>query len=271
MKPGNILLEKYRLGELTEDETQLLKQEYPDQDELDRETARLKVSDAEILDKYSPGEMSELIKEKIRSDKKFGLKNSGIKRLNRFKVLGYTAGAAAAVLVLVFGLSIYTPSTTSGSLISAEDSLSSERVKGLNPSLKVYRRSGDTAEILVNRDSAVEKDLLQIEYIAGSFKYGVIFSIDGRGTLTMHFPAYSGVSAELDNNGAVLLPYAYELDDAPDFERFFFVVGGSGFDLNEVFDAACELASKGNAARREFLDIPESYYQTTLLLKKAGK
>ena len=84
----------------------------------------------------------------------------------------------------------------------------------------------------------------------------------------MHFPTYSGVAAELDNNGAILLPYSYELDDAPDFERFFFITGGSSFDIDEVLDAAYELASKSKASRREFLDIPETYYQTTILLNK---
>lgn len=268
MRPGNILLEKYRLGEITEEEMRILEQKYPDRDDLNREIEELEASDAEILEKYDPRQMAEQIKTKINIEEKADTEGSRIKIFPIYKALRYTAVAAAAALVLVFGLSFYNPSTSAGTLIAASDGMSTERIKGLKPSLKVYKRNGEFAEILANRDAVSEKDLLQIEYIAGSFKYGVIFSIDGRGAVTMHFPTYSGVAAELDNNGAILLPYAYELDDAPDFERFFFITGGSSFNIDEVVDAAYELASKGKAARREFLNISDSYYQTTILLRK---
>ncbi len=275
MKPGNLLLEKYRLGELTEDEKRALEAGYPDQDELKRELERLEISDAEILKKYKPEQMAAKIKARLddsdteNSDVE---DNDKIKPFNAFKAVRFSVIAAAAVLALVLGISFYNgPATSTGAMIEASEGLSAERIKGLKPSLKIYRRSGESAEILANRDTAYEKDLLQIEYIAGSFKYGVIFSIDGRGTVTLHFPTYKGIAAELDNNGAILLPYAYELDDAPEFERFFFITGGSSFDIDEVFDAAYELASKGNSSRREFLDIPETYYQTTILLKKGAE
>ena len=263
MKPGNILLEKYRLGEITEEEIAWLNEAYPDREVLEQELSRLEASDAEILEKYKPSDMAREIESRLPEKK--------IKSFPMFKAIRYSAIAAAAVLVLVLGFSLNRPATDSGNYVQASETLSSERIKGLKPTIKIYRRSGDTAEILANRDKASEKDLLQIEYIAGSFKYGVIFSIDGRGTVTLHFPTYSGVAAELDNNGAILLPYAYELDDAPGFERFFFVTGGSSFDLDEVLDAAYELASNGQSARREFLDISDSYYQTTILLKKGAE
>ena len=263
MKPGNILLEKYRLGEITEEEMVWLRQAYPDNNVLEQEIRKLEASDTEILEKYKPADIAEKIESRLPEKK--------IKSFPLFKVVRYSAIAAAAVLVLVLGFSFGRPATDSGNYIQASEGLSSERIKGLKPTIKIYRRTGDSAEILSNRELAEEKDLLQIEYIAGSFKYGVIFSIDGRGTVTLHFPTYTGVAAELDNNGAILLPYAYELDDAPGFERFFFVTGGSGFDINEVLDAAYELASKGQSARREFLDISDSYYQTTILLKKGAE
>ncbi|MDC7227510.1 MAG: hypothetical protein PQJ61_12165 [Spirochaetales bacterium] len=269
MKPGNILLEKYRLGELTDEEMRMLEDAYPDQNEFEREIEKLEASDAEILEKYKPADIAKLIEARASDTKTPG---HGGKMLKFFKAARFSAIAAAAVLVLVLGFSLNNkPATESGNFVAASETLSSERIKGLKPSLKIYRRTGDSAEILANRDAANEKDLLQIEYIAGSFKYGVIFSIDGRGTVTLHFPTYSGVAAELDNNGAILLPYAYELDDAPGFERFFFITGGSEFDVDEVLDAAYELASDKRSARREFLDISDSYYQTTILLRKGAE
>ena len=272
MKPGNILLEKYRLGEITEEEMLQLKEAYPDDLALEKEIAELEASDREILETYKPHDIAESIRKRIEHEAAGATgTETRIISFSAFKALRITAAAAAAALVIIFGISFFNQPTTSGSMVAASEGLSSERIKGLKPSMKIYRRSGDSVEILANRDAAHEKDLLQIEYIAGSFKYGVIFSIDGRGVVTLHYPTYSGVAAELDNNGAILLPYAYELDDAPGFERFFFVTGGSGFDADEVLDAAYELASSGSKARREFLDIPDDYYQTTILLKKGAE
>ncbi|HAK45958.1 MAG TPA: hypothetical protein DCO79_08590 [Spirochaeta sp.] len=271
MKPGNILLEKYRLGEITEEEMRMLEEAYADRNELENEIEKLEASDAEILEMYKPADFARSIEARLPEIEKADDKGSNVHAFPLFKALRYSAIAAAAVLVIVLGFTFNTPATNTGNLVEASQGLATERIKGLKPSLKIYRRTGDAAEILANRDAAAEKDLLQIEYIAGSFKYGVIFSIDGRGTVTLHFPTYSGVAAELDNNGAILLPYAYELDDAPDFERFFFITGGSGFDVDEVLDAAYELASRGKSARREFLEISDSYYQATILLKKGAE
>ena len=268
MKPGDLFIEKYRMGELDSREIEMLKKRYPDNDELNQIIEELDADDRLILENYTPEAMASRIRERAEEDEA----PEGGRSFSRFRLARFTALAAAAALVLVFGIAFFRlPPTTSGNLVAASDSISSERIKGLEPSLKIYRHTGDSAEILENRDVVSEKDLLQIEYISGSFRYGVIFSIDGRGTVTMHHPTYEGISAELDQGGAVLLPYAYELDDAPDFERFFFVAGGSVFNLDDVMDAAYELAAKGRASRREFLELPDSYYQTTILLRKGDQ
>ena len=65
MKPGNLLLEKYRLGELTEEEKRQLEAQYPDPEELQQEINKLEESDAEILKKYPPRNMAAAINEKL--------------------------------------------------------------------------------------------------------------------------------------------------------------------------------------------------------------
>ncbi|MBI9109252.1 MAG: hypothetical protein JEZ04_21075 [Spirochaetales bacterium] len=268
MKPGDLFIEKYRFGELTEKERRDLEKNYPDSEALEERIQELEASDELILGKYPPEKIAAEIQARSAISDAGKTGNTNIRK---FRLIKYTAFAAAAALVLAFGLSLYTPATNTGGMIEASEEISAERIKGLKPSLKIYRRTGESAEILGNRDTALESDLIQIEYIAGSFKYGVIFSIDGRGMLTMHYPTYEGIAAELDQAGAILLPYAYELDDAPDFERFFFITGGSSFNIDEVLDAAYELASRGRVSRREFLALPDTYYQTTILLKKGAQ
>ena len=89
--------------------------------------------------------------------------------------------------------------------------------------------------------------MLQLSYTAGEAKYGVIFSVDGRGSITWHMPAgYRGGSRSapaLDAQGQVVLPSAYELDDAPAFERFFLVYSSVPFDVGDVERAARALSS----------------------------
>ena len=275
MKPGDLFLEKYKLDELEPDEKIMLEKRFEDPQDLKNEVEKLEASDREILEKYKPADMAGKIEALlVETDGRGETETDAGDRkrgpvIIRFKAIRYTAIAAAAALAVIIGITSYTGGGTSyGNLTAASDTTATERVKGLKPSMKIYRRTPDSAEILKNRDYASEKDLLQIEYIAGSFRYGVIFSIDGRGVLTMHYPTYEGIAAELDHNGAILLPYAYELDDAPEFERFFFVTGGSDFDIDEVLDAAHELAASSRSSRRRFLDIPDSYFQTTILLRK---
>ena len=87
------------------------------------------------------------------------------------------------------------------------------------------------AEILQDGEKVGEGDTLQIGYVAAGQAYGVILSVDGRGTVTVHLPSASSVAQPLDQEGIVLMPFAYQLDDAPEFERFFFVTSKEEFDL----------------------------------------
>ena len=52
----------------------------------------------------------------------------------------------------------------------------------------MYRKTDNGAEELAAGQAARQKDVLQLSYIAADARYGVIFSVDGRGTLTLHLP-----------------------------------------------------------------------------------
>ena len=114
-----------------------------------------------------------------------------------------------------------------------------------------------------------EKDVLQLSYVAVGRKYGVIFSIDGRGIVTVHYPyAENGATPELEQGGEIYLRYAYELDDAPLFERFFFVTSDKPFNIAIVEKAARLLASKTGQARNTDLKLPSGFEQYSFLLNK---
>ena len=126
---------------------------------------------------------------------------------------------------------------------------SGDRIKGLRPSLAVYRRTANGSETLADRTVARPGDVLRVGYHAAGRPYGVIFSMDGRGTVTMHLPAAGDHAVPLAREATTLLDQAYELDDAPLWERFYFVTGDSAFAAAPVVDAARRAAGDPRPAR----------------------
>lgn len=120
-------------------------------------------------------------------------------------------------------------------------------IKGLRPHLVVHRQAGDGDEPLAPGASARAGDLLQLGYVAAGSRFGAIVSIDGRGTVTRHWPPFGTAAGPLTGQREVLLPESFRLDDAPAFERFILVVGERPFPLQGVLDAAEAVARRGDA------------------------
>ncbi|PTL75921.1 ActD protein [Vitiosangium sp. GDMCC 1.1324] len=147
--------------------------------------------------------------------------------------------------------------------------LDTTRTKGLEPKLLVHRQTqGGAPEPLVDSARARQGDVLQLSYVSAGRRYGAVLSVDGRGSVTLHFPESLTGSLEL-KGGTVSLPSAYELDDAPAFERFFFVTSDAPFDVNALMDAARQLAQDPGSARNQPLPLPEQLSQTSVTLEKA--
>ena len=109
--------------------------------------------------------------------------------------------------------------------------------------------------------------MLQLGYVSAGRRYGAVLSVDGRGSVTLHFPESPAGSPEL-KGGTVSLPSAYELDDAPAFERFFFVTSDAPFDVGTVMESARQLAREPERARYAPLSLPEPLSQTSITLDK---
>jgi hypothetical protein len=143
----------------------------------------------------------------------------------------------------------------------------SVRVKGLEPHLSLHRRTPTGSEALSDGDLAGKGDLIRIGYQAAGRPYGVILSIDGRGAVTRHLPERGDTAAHLANEPS-LLDHAYELDDAPLFERFYFVSSDAPFEVEPVLGAARRLAGAGPSARAEPLELPDGFKQHVVSLSK---
>src|SRR5690606_30966685 len=126
---------------------------------------------------------------------------------------------------------------------------------------------GDQAERLAPGDRVRAGDLLQLSYVAAGRRFGAIVSIDGRGVVTTHLPLAGPGAAALGAGPAIPLEQAYELDDAPGFERFVFVTGTSRFEV-AVVAAAARAVATGRAPATTPLSLPTGLEQHDFVLPK---
>lgn len=176
----------------------------------------------------------------------------------------------AAVIGLVW---IATPSGTDGVPVTDGGSIGVQpeptTSKGLEPRLHLYRLQAGGPESLRTGSFARRGDVLQIGVVPGWATDGVVVSVDGRGAVTLHWPADRTASTAL-GSGELHLPAAYELDDAPAFERFFLVATDGPTDVDSVVHAAEALAAQPAEALREPLALPRGYAQSSVVVRKEG-
>ncbi len=186
---------------------------------------RIGASNAEILREHPPETIAERLHN--RASRSRPTRASRVPRGWGFAI-GFPTAAMAAMVLAVWLRPGVVPSSDSAAKTTWEGD--TERSKGLRPSLRVYRKTPGSVERLKEGAPAHAGDQLQLAYVAAGRKFGVVLSVDGAGQVTFHLPATGKAAVRLRGNGEVALPEAYELDEAPGFERFLMVVGDAPFD-----------------------------------------
>lgn len=116
--------------------------------------------------------------------------------------------------------------------VAFTETQSDTRIKGLDARMEVWKKTSVGIVQLNDLDSVGEGDEIQLRYAVPEKCYGLLFSMDGNGALTLHMG--DGVKAiELAPGKMNSLPFAYKLDDAPYFEKFFFVTSPKEFAVEE--------------------------------------
>ena len=181
----------------------------------------------------------------------------------RWGLVGLATTAAAVMVVLRLGANHGAAPTA-----PIRDDDDGIRIKG-PARLVVFRQVGDQAERLEQDAVARAGDLLQLRYDTGHHKYGVIASLDGAGVVTLHFPSSEDAPPEATAMAkkSTTLPHAYALDDAPRFERFFFITANRPVDVQQSLTALRTLAQRPDSADAA-LDLPTGLDQWSLRLKK---
>ena len=187
------------------------------------------------------------------------------RRQRRLTALGIVASAAAVLLVTRVVIDRPTSEDDPAPSVAHEEIT---RAKGM-PRLLAFRQAGERVEKL-ERDALVRAgDVIQLRYNAGGHGYGVIASVDGAGVVTLHFPVSEDAppQATAVAHDTTSLPQAYALDDAPRFERFFFITANEPIDVQQSLAALRSLARRADSADAS-LDLPTGFRQWSLRLRK---
>ncbi|MCB9743589.1 MAG: hypothetical protein H6740_13395 [Alphaproteobacteria bacterium] len=248
-----LLVERLRRGELSAEQAAELRARLAEEPGGLERLDALAASDAEILERYPPRVVAAAVRQRQAAARRapqvwLGLVGLGV------------AAAAAAALSLGTGQ----PETASVQYPYAGAQVEEGvRLKGMDARLQLHRLEPDgEVEPLVDGDHAQAGDRLQLGYIAAGEPFGAVISVDGRGVVTRHLPHGGDLAASLASSGAHALGDSYELDDAPDFERFFLVVGPEPFELAPVLDAAEGLPADAPLA------LPEGLSSVSITLVK---
>lgn len=258
-------LERYVLGELPDEvagEIRGLVQESP---ELQAVLEEIESSSREILAVYPASAVKASLTARMKEVQK--------KRLGfPLRTILYLSSAVAAVLVFfLLILPAIKDDTGTGPLGIGPDQTLVKGTAAIDLSktqLLIFRKSDDQVEIMADKAQAKPGDLLQLAYVAAEESYGVILSIDGRGNVTLHFPAGRGESTELEQHRESFLPNSIELDDAPDFERFFFITSGAQIDVEDILRRAENLADVPALVSQAELNLPDGLKQYSILVLK---
>jgi hypothetical protein len=257
----DLLLERYRLGEMSPPEIEELRRRLAADEGLRARLRALDDSDREINHRYPPGWMAARIRQRLRTDSH----PAPIVRRRLTWRLPVSAGAAA-VLVMVVGWQVLGPRDLEPGRRPSNTAESGVRLKG--DSLVLFRKTAEGSEVLGDGALARAGDQIRIGYRAARRSYGMILSIDGRGVVTRHFPRQGRRAALLTATGLVLLDHAFELDDAPRWERFYLVSSREAFEVAPVLEAARTVAASAGTNPPPTLVLPAPLDQSGLVLIK---
>jgi hypothetical protein len=240
--------------------------ERADPRELAERMAELRDDNAAELARHPAGPAVAQIEERIAAERRAVRR----RRRRRLGWLGIAASAAAAVVALRLVAVRGGPAGGPGDDESLRGDTKGEgtRVKG-SPRLLAFRQVGQQVERLPQDALVHAGDVIQLRYNAAGHGFGVIASVDGAGVVTLHFPLSEQAppQATAVSTETATLPDAYALDDAPGFERFFFVTANDPVDVRQTLAAVRELAHRDDCATAK-LELPAGLHQWSLRLRK---
>ena len=255
---SDVRLERYRVGELPPDELEAIAARLADDPALRQRLSALEQSDREIAIALPSEQMAAAIRR--RSGESATALPPPIATRRRGWLVPVGVVATCVCVAAVAGTLMLRPP------VGDETTIKGSGIA----SLVLHRKVAEGSEELKGGAVTRRGDQIRIGYRASGRSYGAILSIDGRGTLTQHLPSTGDRSAALQPAGTVFLDFAYELDDAPRWEAFYFVTADAPFDLEPARRAVLE-ATASRTGEPAALRLPGGLVADRFLLSKVPR
>ena len=262
-RPNVLELERYLLGELSPERAAALEALEASDPDFGEQVRLMRADDAAARLQYPPKRLAAEIE--ARAGVTPGTRKKG-------SWLSWAAPLAATAVVMYVALPQDRPLAPEGAGVGIEEGVRPKAsAEALEPKLRVYRDQSGEPEALADGAAVSPGDVIQVAYQAGDQAHGVIVSVDGAGAVSLHWPPQADGPTALDGGGEHKLERAWALDDAPGFERFWFVTGPLPLDVEAVVEAARDIAESGLAATSPGLPIQQRVEQQSLLLRKPDR
>jgi hypothetical protein len=259
----DIILERYLLKELPARKMEEIDRLVSEDPTLRQRLDALKSSSEEILREYTPEYVGGLIKQKVPAKKM-----SRSEKIRRISIPAL--GSAAAMVLLFFILPSEVHKTEHVAVMNnpVKNNPQNDIIfKGEESRLFIFRKTDGSPDELKTGSAAHEGDQLQLGFQT-RMTHAVIVSIDGRGNVTLHYPASGSGSSIVGKDRKTLLDRSYRLDDAPSFERFLLVTSDVGITAGYIVSRARGIAADRSKAMAEPLSVSGTKEVSLLLIKE---
>jgi len=265
----NLELEQFLLGELSAGESEQVRERAAADPGIAQALKEIEASNRDFLKCFPPDRVIPEITS--RSDRESLAAAATFGTSFRKRLLILSPALAAAICLLVFLHPWRKGKTEIAPFDMTADSTLAKGAPSINlnkTQLLVHRLHNQRIEVLKDWQSARIGDLLQLAYVSAGEPYGMIFSIDGRGGVSLHFPKQESGSTALERHKKIPLPEAIELDDAPQFERFFFLTADFPIAVPQVLKLAREFSGSSRNASHAAFQPPPGINQCSIVIQK---
>ena len=239
-KISDFKLERYLLGELPQNEMKALQQREAEDEIFAARVREMREQGKRFLAENPFAVLEDRIEETEAAANSAEISSQNFLWLKVAAALVIALGIFSAV-VLNRDVATYDNNSASMEVAMAEVD-NGTRIKGMQASLEVWKKTGDSAVQMVNLGDASEGDEIQLRYRVPQKCFGMLFSMDGNGTVTMHMGEGNN-AIELEPGKMTTLPFAYKLDNAQKFEKFFLLTSQNAFAINvDDFDKSLKQA-----------------------------
>lgn len=228
-KISDFKLERYLLGELPQNEMKALQQREAEDEIFAARVAEMREQGKRFLAENPFAALDDKLEDLGRRE--------NVTEFRGVNTLWLKVAAALVIALGVFSMVVLNrdvatyDNTTTSMEVAMADTDNGTRIKGMQASLEVWKKTGDSAVQMVNLGDAHEGDEIQLRYRVPQKCFGMLFSMDGNGTITMHM-GEGNKAIELEPGKMTTLPFAYKLDNAPKFEKFFLLTSQNSFEID---------------------------------------